>query len=179
MKIAKNLIFDHYSALKNGHRDHFWSNLTKIGHFWHSILPPYTQIMFSFSLIYYRTHRYGHFKPLTRFVNSFWRSQWLFTFNFRQFNSKIYKIWPQKVFWKITNNFFLKPPVHVGIWNFNIIYLYWVPWLFSRRNFEFSLFSLFFVVFVIAPHRKSLKWRFLSAKKKKSKFRREKSRGTL
>ena len=123
--------------------------------------------------------RYGHFKPLTRFVNSFWRSQWLFTFNFRQFNSKIYKIWPQKVFWKITNNFFLKPPVHVGIWNFNIIYLYWVPWLFSRRNFEFSLFSLFFVVFVIAPHRKSLKWRFLSAKKKKSIFRREKSRGTL
>jgi len=50
---------------------------------------------------------------------------------------------------------------------------------FFSAEFNFSLFSLFFVVFVIAPHRKSLKWRFLSAKKKKSKFRQEKSQGTL
>ena len=43
LKIAKNLIFDHYSALKIGHRDNFWANLTKFGDFGHSI---YTQIIF-------------------------------------------------------------------------------------------------------------------------------------
>ena len=62
--------------------------------------------MFNFSLIYYRTHRYSHFKPLTRFVNSFWRLQWLFTFNFRAINSKTYKIWPEKFFENLLNNLF-------------------------------------------------------------------------